>query len=152
VDVRGVVDRLRNVLATTLSERQGELIADPDLPTIEADPRQIEQLLQNLLTNAIKFTAPEVKPVVRVGAHRESDGWCLTVTDNGIGIDPRYAERIFKMFQRLHSREAYPGTGIGLAICKKIAERHGGTIWVDPDPEGGSIFHVTISDDRSRQR
>ena len=86
------------------------------------------------------------------GAHREADGWRLTVADNGIGIDPKYAERIFKMFQRLHSREAYAGTGIGLAICKKIAERHGGTIWVDPSPEGGSIFNVTISDDRSRQR
>jgi chemotaxis family two-component system sensor kinase Cph1 len=102
-------------------------------------------LLQNLIGNAIKFRSDR-PPEIRVAAQRQEGHWLFSVKDNGIGIEPQYSERIFQIFQRLHTRRTYPGTGIGLAICKKIVERHGGKLWVESQPGQGATFYFTIPD------
>ncbi|HEY9794761.1 MAG TPA: CHASE3 domain-containing protein [Leptolyngbyaceae cyanobacterium] len=129
-------------LAVTMQESSAVVTGDP-LPTVLGDRTQLRQLLQNLISNAIKFRREE-PPVVHISAEPQEDFWLFTVRDNGIGIDPQFAERIFVLFQRLHSRQEYPGTGIGLAICKKIVERHGGRIWVESHLGGGSAFYFTL--------
>ena len=113
------------------------------LPTVIADGAQLSQLFQNLIGNAIKFRGEEA-PWVHVSAERRSDEWLFSVRDNGIGVDPQYADRIFVIFQRLHDREEYPGTGIGLAVCKKIVERHGGRIGVASQLGQGATFYFTL--------
>lgn len=125
-------------------DETGAVITHDPLPTVLADATQLTQLFQNLLGNAIKYRRQEV-PRIHVSAARQDSGWCFAVRDNGIGIDPPQAERIFEIFQRLHTRDEYPGTGIGLAICKKIVERHGGRIWVASAPGQGSTFYFTLS-------
>jgi PAS domain S-box-containing protein len=116
-----------------------------ELPTIDADPLQMRQLLQNLAANALKFHRPDVPPVVSINGTIGSDGCCrITVADNGIGFEDKYADRIFTMFERLHARAKYEGTGIGLAICRKIAQRHGGDIAATSSPDEGATFTVTI--------
>jgi light-regulated signal transduction histidine kinase (bacteriophytochrome) len=117
---------------------------DP-LPEVMADPIQLSQLLQNLIGNAIKFRG-ENKPLIHISAKRKKKEWVITVSDNGIGIPAEYTEKIFEMFQRLHNKKEYPGTGIGLATCKKIVERHGGRIWVESNPGRGSTFYFTLPD------
>jgi light-regulated signal transduction histidine kinase (bacteriophytochrome) len=102
------------------------------------------QLFQNLVGNAIKFRRPDVPPEVRVDVTTRDSEWVFAVRDNGIGIDLRHANRIFAIFQRLHRRQEYPGAGVGLAICKKIVERHGGRIWVESPQEGGTAFLFTL--------
>jgi light-regulated signal transduction histidine kinase (bacteriophytochrome) len=114
------------------------------LPRVRADRSQLVQLFQNLLSNAVKFHG-DAPPRIQIGAERNGEFWIFTVRDNGIGIDPQYADHVFALFQRLHSPEEYPGTGIGLAVCRKIVERHGGRIWMDPESEGGSSFRFTLS-------
>ncbi len=120
------------------------LITHDTLPTIMADSSQVIQLFQNLVGNAIKFRGMET-PEIHVAAEEGEDEWIFRVIDNGIGIDPKHTERIFRVFQRLHERDKYPGTGIGLSICEKIVERHGGEIWVDSKQSAGSAFCFTIS-------
>ncbi len=110
------------------------------------DSVQLGQLLRNLLSNALKFVPDGRRPEVHVSAQRVGGGWTVTVADNGIGVEPGARERIFTMFERLHPRERYTGTGIGLSICKRIVERRGGTIWVEPDPGGGSHFRFNLPD------
>lgn len=121
----------------------GATITYDKMPTVIADDRQLLQLLQNLVSNALKFHGDQA-PKVHIGVKQDAEDYVFSVNDNGIGMDPDYYERIFLIFQRLHGREAYPGTGIGLAICKKIVQRHGGRIWVESMPGAGSTFYFTI--------
>jgi light-regulated signal transduction histidine kinase (bacteriophytochrome) len=124
-------------------EESGAVVTNDELPPVMADASQLERLFLNLLGNAIKFRGAET-PRVHVSADRVGDDWQFSVSDNGIGISQEYSERVFHIFQRLHSREAYEGTGIGLAVCKRIVERHGGRIWLESEPGRGARFQFTI--------
>ncbi|HET7365955.1 MAG TPA: PAS domain S-box protein [Burkholderiales bacterium] len=124
-------------------EESGASVSADALPTVDADEMQLAQVFQNLIGNALKFRGKQA-PRIHVGALEQAGEWHISVADNGIGIEPQYFERIFMVFQRLHAMGEYPGTGIGLAICKKVAERHGGRIWVTSTPGAGSTFHFTL--------
>jgi PAS domain S-box-containing protein len=126
-------------------EASGALVTHDALPTVLADEMQLIQLFQNLIGNAIKYQNTGI-PLIHISAARHGGNkWTFSVKDNGLGIDPQYFERIFGMFQRLHKREEFAGTGIGLAICKKIVERHGGSISVESEPGHGSTFHFALA-------
>jgi signal transduction histidine kinase len=142
VDLNDVVASVRSALADTLQRTAANVIVG-ELPTVRGDRVQLASLFQNLITNAVKFSDAE-PPVVHITAVRRGEQWQLSCSDNGIGIDPEYAERIFLIFQRLHSRDAYEGSGIGLALCRKIVEYHGGRIWLDTDHTAGACFHMTL--------
>ena len=114
-----------------------------ELPAVRADEVQLGQVFQNLIGNALKFRSDQ-PPRIRVEATRADGGYEFAVADNGIGIDPQYSETVFQLFRRLHSRERYDGSGIGLAIVKKIVERHGGRIWFDSPAGDGTVFHFTM--------
>jgi len=137
-----VVEKVRSDLQAVI-QNKGAQIEMESLPTLCADPTQIQQLMQNLIANAIKYCQADV-PIIQIRATSAQNNWTISVQDNGISIDPQYAERIFVIFQRLHNKDTYSGTGIGLAICKKIVERHGGRIWVDSQAEQGSTFSFTL--------
>ena len=124
-------------------EESGANVTYGPLPAVAVDPTQLMQLFQNLIGNAIKFRSKE-SPAVQVFAERQDSTWHFTVTDNGIGISPQYQDKVFVIFQRLHTREEYSGNGVGLAICKKIVEQYGGTIWVESEPGRGSCFHFKL--------
>ena len=134
-------EAMRN-LSAAIEEAQA-IITHGDLPTVSADASQLVLVFQNLIANAIKFRRTEV-PQVHVSARKDGGDWRFSVKDNGIGIEAQYAERVFVIFQRLHTREEYPGTGIGLAICQRIVERHGGKIWFESQPGNGTTFFFTI--------
>jgi PAS domain S-box-containing protein len=143
---------LDDVLAAALGGLEGEVtsrkavVESEGLPVVLGDPVQLGQLVQNLLANALKFVPDGHAPNVMVTAERTADGWLVTVADNGIGVEDASSDRIFTMFERLHPRERYKGTGIGLSICKRIVERRGGTIWVEHNEAGGSRFRFTVPD------
>lgn len=141
-DANAVLDRALGSLKLAIDEA-GATVTRDGLPTVSADAGQLEHLFLNLLSNALKFRA-SAPPEIRVAAERRDRDWVFSVHDNGIGIDPQYFERIFIIFQRLHGKNDYPGTGIGLAICKKIVERHGGRIWVESQPGQGATFSFTL--------
>jgi light-regulated signal transduction histidine kinase (bacteriophytochrome) len=143
VDLGRAVDQVVSDVGGAIAD-SGATITRDDLPTVQADPTQLQQLLQNLIANGIKFRRPDTLPVVHVSASRQDGAWLVAVSDNGIGIEPQYLDRIFVLFQRLHTRADYPGTGIGLAICKKIVERHGGQIHVHSEPGRGTTFEFTL--------
>jgi PAS domain S-box-containing protein len=143
VDCRELLGRVLEDLTVSISESGAVITIDP-LPTVMADPLQLAQLFQNLVGNAIKFRAGDRPPAIRVSAMRGAGGWTFSVADNGIGIEERQFERIFRVFQRLHTRKHYQGTGIGLAICKKIVEQHGGRLWVESRIGEGSAFHFSL--------
>jgi PAS domain S-box-containing protein len=137
-----VLERVLTTLKVSIEENQAQITFD-NLPCVMADEGQIEQLLQNLIGNAIKFHGKGT-PKIHVGLRQRDRSWIFSVRDNGIGIDPQFFDRIFIIFQRLHSREDYQGTGIGLAISKRIVEKHGGEIWVESTPGQGSTFYFTL--------
>lgn len=144
-DCEVIVKQALEALQDIIEEKKGEVTHDP-LPKVMADKVQLTQLFQNLIANAIKFHREDEAPRVHISASRSENAkaWRFSIRDNGIGIAPAYHERVFEIFERLHTREEYPGTGIGLAICRKIVERHGGRIWVRSEPGKGSTFHFTI--------
>jgi light-regulated signal transduction histidine kinase (bacteriophytochrome) len=117
------------------------------MPVIQADEAQITRLFQNLLQNALKFRREGVPPAIEICTEKTDAGQVFSVHDNGIGIEDQYFERIFNIFQRLHTREQYPGTGIGLSICKRIVERHGGKIWLESTAAVGTTFYFSIPGD-----
>ncbi len=142
VSMNHVSEKVIDLLKVPINESEAEIVVEP-LPTIEADEGQMIQLLQNLLSNAIKFRSEE-RPKIHISGTRLGRFWQFAVEDNGIGLDMEFADKIFQMFQRLHTTEEYEGTGIGLAIAKKIVERHGGRIWVESEEGKGSTFFFTI--------
>jgi signal transduction histidine kinase len=146
---RGRVDAgkvLREVLADLEASIRdaGADVSAGALPVVTADAGQLSRLFQNLIGNAVKFRSPDRQARVRVSARRAGGEWVFSVADNGIGIEPQFAADVFKMFRRLHAASAYPGTGIGLAVARKIVERHGGRIWVESQPGKGATFHFTL--------
>jgi PAS domain S-box-containing protein len=144
VDFNMVLDTVLTVLRPTVNDKAATISVER-LPVLVGEATQLSQVCQNLVSNALKFTAPGVTPRVKVGAEQCDEGWRFSVTDNGIGIEARYRERIFGMFKRLNARDEYPGTGIGLALAKKIIERHGGRIGVEDAPSGdGSRFWFVL--------
>jgi len=143
IDANDSLERAILNLHFPITEKHAKITHDP-LPEIFADPVQITQVFQNLIGNGLKFQKPGSVPEIHIGARTGGSGWVFSVQDNGIGIEPRHADRIFKIFQRLHAKGEYDGTGIGLAICKRIVERHGGDITVASAPGAGSTFSFTI--------
>jgi len=143
IDLNHLLANARANLHAAISGSNAQLVSAP-LPTVQADPVQLTQLLQNLISNALKF-AGDQPPQIEIGARRRDAAWELWVRDHGIGISPEGAERIFGLFQRLHTRDEYPGNGIGLTICKKIVDLHGGHIWVEP-AHPGTVFRFTLPD------
>lgn len=141
-DCETVLDNTLANLEVAIEESRAVVTHDP-LPTVIADVSQLTQLFQNLIGNAIKFHCDD-QPRIHVSTEQNANEWIFSVRDNGIGIDPKHAERIFLVFQRLHTRQEYAGTGIGLAICQKIVARHGGRIWVESQPGKGSTFYFTM--------
>jgi signal transduction histidine kinase len=147
VDCEMVLAQTLLGLQVAIKECGARVTHDP-LPTVGGDGIQLGRLFQNLIGNAIKYRNHN-EPVVHVGCERRENDWLFAVEDDGIGIDPQYAEKIFVIFQRLHTSEQYRGTGIGLASCRKIVERHGGKIWVESEPGKGSTFYFTLPIDRA---
>ncbi len=153
VDLRGIdcaltpvetaVNRAMGNLRSRISETEAEVTWD-ELPTVVADATQLMQLFQNLIGNAIKFQRPDVSPQIHIGVERRDDHWLFAVRDNGIGLDLQFADRIFVIFQRLHTRDEYHGSGMGLAICKKIVDCHRGRIWVESELGHGATFYFTL--------
>jgi len=142
-DSSASLDQALSNLQVLIEENKAVVTNDP-LPEITADRDQITSLFQNLIANAVKFHKPGVIPKIHVSARQEGDNWTFSVADNGIGIDQKYEDRLFKIFSRLHTKSEYPGTGIGLAMCKRIVDRHGGTIWLKSAPDAGTTFYFTI--------
>ncbi len=145
VDCNKLVEQNIKNLAASIEET-GAVINKEDLPVVRANQLQMNQLFQNLISNAIKFRKPDANPVVNISAKHAGDEWMFTVSDNGIGIDKEFSDKIFVIFQRLHNNSEYPGTGIGLAICKRIIEKLGGHLWVESELGMGSTFNFTIPD------
>jgi light-regulated signal transduction histidine kinase (bacteriophytochrome) len=143
VDCNVVLAETLADLGVVIKETGADITSDP-LPVITGYPTEMKQLFQNLLTNAIKFRRKDVNPKIRITVKKNKTAWEFSFKDNGIGIDKKHSDRIFIIFQRLHSRNEYQGSGIGLAHCKKIVELHGGRIWIDSKPDEGSRFLFTI--------
>ena len=142
VDLDDILEDVLEDLQIRIDERNAEITTD-DLPCIDGDDSQLRQVFQNLLSNAIKYSEDE-PPQVDISATRDDEQWIISVQDNGIGIDPDEQERIFEVFQRLHTHEEHSGTGIGLALCRRIVERHGGNIWVESGLDEGSTLSFTV--------
>lgn len=141
-DIQETIDAALKNLVVRMHETNAAITCDP-MPTLRVDALQITQVFQNLIGNALKFHG-EAAPQIHIGARNEGNTWLFFVSDNGIGFDTRYATRVFEVFQRLHNRDTYPGTGIGLPICKRVIENHGGKIWAESTPGKGSTFYFTL--------
>ena len=143
IDFNDLLKLSAQKLLPIIAESSASIKGD-NLPVVKVYKEQISSLLDNLISNAIKFSKPKVAPRILISAKERKTEWLFSVKDNGIGIEEQYFERIFKIFQRLHNRAEFPGTGIGLAQCQKIVEMHGGKIWVESELEKGSTFYFTI--------
>jgi PAS domain S-box-containing protein len=143
VDMNKVIEEVLNHLADTIIEKEA-FIEVGVLPVVRSSRTLMGHLFQNLLTNALKFMRPDVKPKIEINAEEEETDWLFSVADNGIGINQEYAGKVFQIFQRLHGRDQYEGTGIGLALCKRIIEIHNGKIWFEPNGEDGTVFKFSI--------
>jgi len=143
VDCNIVLSDTLEDISKTIKKSEATIEAS-ELPTIKAYPIELQSLFQNLINNSIKYQEKDSKPVIKISAFKEEDSWMFKFQDNGIGIDKKYHEQIFTIYQRLHNQRDYEGTGIGLAHCRKIVELHGGEIWVDSEPNKGSVFHVKL--------
>jgi len=142
-DTRQIIDRIIANLKFKIADKKAVINAAA-LPVIRADTMQLEQVFINLISNSLKFAAEGVPLRIEIGAEMKDKTWLFSISDNGIGIDTQYFEKIFVIFQKLHPKEQYEGTGVGLAICRKIVERHGGRIWVESELGRGSTFFFTI--------
>ncbi len=145
VNLQTVVENCLEDLSIAVEEKQAT-VNYGNLPTIQANLREMRQLFQNLIGNALKFTFGDRSPEIEITARQQDEHWLFAVADNGIGIEPQYTDKIFQMFQRLHSSSEYEGTGIGLAICHKVVTSHGGKIWVESKIGKGSTFYFTLVD------
>jgi len=143
VDCVEILETTLDNLYRSIKENKAQVKVESEMPVIQADRLQLTSLFQNLISNAIKFRTEKI-PEIKIMAHPNKTHWHFSVSDNGIGIAKKDSQNIFNVFQRLHSRAEYPGTGIGLAICKKIVEHHGGKIWLDSEEGNGTTFHFTI--------
>jgi light-regulated signal transduction histidine kinase (bacteriophytochrome) len=137
--LQGALENLQLAL-----KESGALIHYDRLPVVEADETKLMQVLQNLIGNAIKFRKPDVRPEIRIAVKNSNAEWIFEVADNGIGFDSKYTDRIFQVFQRLHGMGTYPGNGIGLAICRRIIEHHGGRLWAESEPGKGAKFFFSL--------
>jgi light-regulated signal transduction histidine kinase (bacteriophytochrome) len=146
VDLAEIIAIAAKNLDVPIAESGATLSIPHGLPVVNGSGSELVRLFQNLIGNAVKYRHPDRPPVVAVWAERDASAWVCTVADNGIGIAPEYFDRIFDIFQRLHARSEYEGTGIGLALCRKIVEHHGGRIWVESEPGKGSRFRFTLAD------
>ncbi len=144
VETASVLDEAQANLSTAIAEADGKIVIDGALPTVLGDRGQLVRLFQNLIGNAIKYRDPARPPLIRIGASRKGAGWMFSVEDNGIGIASEHFDKIFMIFQRLHGRGEYEGTGVGLAIAKRVVERHGGRVWLQSQPGKGSTFFFTL--------
>ncbi|MFG2589613.1 ATP-binding protein [Streptomyces sp. NPDC048438] len=144
VDLDAALDRALSNLTLAIEESGAALEREDPLPELLGDPTSLTMVWQNLVGNAVKFRRRDVPCRITVTCVREGDDWHLTVADNGIGIPPEFADKVFVIFQRLHARDEYEGTGIGLSLCRKIIEFHGGRIWLDPEPAEGTLIHFTL--------
>ena len=143
VDLSAIAEEAKSNLQVAIQESDTVITVDP-LPTVSADMGQMRQLFQNVIGNAVKFRVEGRHPKIHIGVRSHECGWLLQVSDNGIGIEPGEIHKLFEVFQRLHERDKYAGTGIGLAICKRIVELHGGRIWVESELGKGSTFCFTL--------
>ncbi|MFI1143356.1 CHASE3 domain-containing protein [Streptomyces sp. NPDC020780] len=144
VDLERSLDRALSNLTLAVEEAGATVVREDPLPELLGDSTSLTMIWQNLIGNAVKFRRPDVPCRITVGCVREGDDWHLTVADNGIGIAPEFSDKVFVIFQRLHARDEYEGTGIGLSLCRKIIEFHGGRIWLDPEPAEGTLIHFTL--------
>ena len=148
VKLNRILEVVRKNLAEKFTASGGYLLISTPLSVVYGDEFLYTTLLQNLVDNSLKYRS-EKEPRIHISAERDGDKWLFSVRDNGIGLDPQYADKIFLIFQRLHKRDKYPGTGIGLALCRKIVERYGGKIWVESEPGRGATFYFTLPTERN---
>jgi light-regulated signal transduction histidine kinase (bacteriophytochrome) len=148
VDCSLILEQVLRSMTATIQESKAVIRCEA-MPVVVADAGLLRQLFLNLVSNALKFRKPQVQPQVDIRVRREGGEWLFSVTDNGIGIEDRYFERIFIIFQRLHGQSQVPGTGMGLALCRKIVEKHGGRIWVESTPGEGTTMWFTLRDQES---
>jgi chemotaxis family two-component system sensor kinase Cph1 len=142
-DMNLILEQVKSNLSYSIKDT-GAIITNDPLPVVIADESQMIQLIQNLISNAIKFQKKNATPIIHISGKTEENQWIFSVKDNGIGIDPQFFDRIFIIFQRLHKKDEYGGTGIGLSVCRKIAQRHGGKIWIESEPDKGTTFYLTL--------